>query len=52
MDESDATQDNPIYESALTELLAVGVDADVRPLINSWIESPELLSDIFQHGHT
>ena len=48
MDEPDATEEGGLYECALTELLAEGVDEDVRPLVNKLIDDPHLLEKTFR----
>ena len=38
----------PMYECALTELLAEGVAEDVRPLLKKWIESPSAVVEAYE----
>ena len=38
----------PMYESALTELLAEGVAEDVRPTLKKWIKSPSALVEAYE----
>ena len=48
MDEPDATEEAAVYECALAELLAEGVDADARPTVAAYVAEPEHLEAAFK----
>ena len=43
-----ASEAPPMYECALTELLAEGVAEDVRPVLEQWIESPKAFAEAYE----
>ena len=44
----DAEEAPGIYECALAELLAAGVGADVRPLLQEFMDRPAALAEAYQ----
>ena len=43
----DAETEPALYECALTELLAEGIDTDVRPLVQKFQDAPATVAEVF-----